>query len=104
MDARGNNTRIKRHLTVALTSILILIGGLFSLNCWGQADRGSISGTVTDSTGAVIPGAQVSVTESATGVGYSGGTTNDHGAYQIVNLPIGKYSLVFKKDGFLVGQ
>jgi hypothetical protein len=100
MDARGNNTRIKRHLTVALTSILMLIGGLFSLNGWGQADRGSISGTLTDSTGAVIPGAQVSVTESATGVGYSGGTTNDHGAYQIVNLPIGKYSLVFKKEGF----
>jgi hypothetical protein len=100
MVAQREGTQLKRHLTIALIAILMLFTGLLSPNGWGQTDRGSISGTVVDPTGAVVTGVQVSITDSVTKVGYSGSTTNDHGAYQILNLPIGKYSLVFKREGF----
>jgi hypothetical protein len=100
MVAKRNNTRSKRPLTIVLMTMLMLFGGAFSPNGWGQADRGSISGTVTDSTGAVIADAQVSITDSATGVRFSGGNTNDNGVYQLLNLPVGKYTLAFERVGF----
>ena len=59
-----------------------------------------ISGVVADATGAVLPGVRVSVTDTSTGVDYSGSATNDRGVYQIVNLPVGKYSLMFRMEGF----
>ena len=67
---------------------------------WGQVDRGSISGLVTDATGAVIPGVTVAITETSTGVHYKGDITNEQGVYRVLNLPVGTYSLVFSKDGF----
>ncbi|MDR3737981.1 MAG: TonB-dependent receptor [Terracidiphilus sp.] len=67
---------------------------------WGQVDRGSISGLVTDATGAVVPGVTVAVTETETGVHYKGDVSNEQGVYRILNLPIGTYSLVFSRDGF----
>jgi hypothetical protein len=67
---------------------------------WAQVDRGSITGTITDSTGAVIPGVSVSVIETQTGVHYNGATTTELGIYRILSLPVGTYSLNFEKDGF----
>ncbi|HWT65573.1 MAG TPA: carboxypeptidase-like regulatory domain-containing protein, partial [Terracidiphilus sp.] len=67
---------------------------------WGQVDRGSISGLVTDATGAVIPGVAVTVTEIETGVNYKGDVSNEQGVYRVLNLPVGTYSLVFARDGF----
>jgi hypothetical protein len=67
---------------------------------WAQVDRGSITGTVTDPTGAVIPGVSVSVVEAQTGVHYKGDTTTELGFYRILNLPIGSYTLLFERDGF----
>ncbi len=67
---------------------------------WAQVDRGSITGTVTDPTGAVIPGVSVTVIQTETGVQYQGDTTNDLGVYRVLNLPVGKYALKFTRDGF----
>src|ERR1035437_4780315 len=100
MKSKRNRVPIERHFPIALIAILVLFAGLSCPYGWGQSDRGSISGTVVDPTGAVVSGVQVSITDSATGVDYPGSTTNDRGIYQIVNLPIGKYSLVFKREGF----
>jgi hypothetical protein len=64
-----------------------------------QVDRGSISGTVTDPSGGVLVGVQVTATNNATGVS-SPGTTNETGTYRIPALPIGNYSVLFKTSGF----
>ena len=49
---------MSRRASLVLLNLLIFV----TLNLFGQSDRGSISGTVSDSTGAVIPGAKVLVT------------------------------------------
>ena len=67
---------------------------------WAQVDRGSITGTVADSTGAALTGVGVTVVETQTGVHYKGDTTNGQGIYRVINLPVGQYSLTFTKDGF----
>jgi hypothetical protein len=60
---------------------------LFTLFCvWGQAqDVGRISGTVQDSTGAVVPGATVTATEAATGFARST-VSNETGTYVFPSL------------------
>jgi hypothetical protein len=64
-----------------------------------QTVTGSIAGQVTDSTGAVIAGAQVVAHNIATGV-TSAATTNGSGSYDIRFLPIGQYDLTVSAGGF----
>jgi len=64
-----------------------------------QEATGRIAGTVSDPSGAVIPGVQVTVTNTATQV--SRKTTTDHdGYYQVLSLPIGDYTVTAEHDGF----
>ncbi len=72
---------------------------LVAQSAWGQSDRGSITGTVTDSSGAVVPEVAVTATNVATGVKFNS-PSNSIGLYTILNLPLGTYSVTFKKDGF----
>jgi len=66
---------------------------------WAQTDRATLTGTVTDSTGAVIPGVSVTAVNLDTRV-QTPTTTNPAGIFRILNLPIGRYSVLFKKEGF----
>lgn len=76
---------------------------LFFVMCsppaWAQKDTGSIVGTVKDSTGAVIPGAKVTVTEVDKGTSFVT-TTDSSGDYVASPLPIGRYSVAVEKRGF----
>jgi len=58
-----------------------------------------ISGTVRDSTGAIVPTAQVSARHVATGQVRST-RTNENGFYLIANLPIGEYEITAEAAGF----
>src|SRR6202167_4203044 len=58
-----------------------------------------ITGTVTDSTGAVIPGVQVTVTNTATQIAREA-TTDHDGFYQVLALSIGNYKVTATRDGF----
>jgi len=58
-----------------------------------------VIGTITDATGAVIPGATVTIKEAATGRTVNT-QTNDAGQYVLSALPIGKYHLDVKQEGF----
>ena len=60
---------------------------------------GSIAGTVTDPTGAVVQGATVTATNQATNAARSA-DTNSSGAYSITNLAPGVYTVVMEKSGF----
>jgi carboxypeptidase family protein/TonB-dependent receptor-like protein len=79
----------------AIVSALILFSSLAE----AQADRATLSGFVRDSSGAVLPGATVSVTNTATGV-LQEQTTSETGNYLIVNLIPGPYRVEISLSGF----
>ena len=60
---------------------------------------GSISGTLTDPTGAVVPKATIAATDTDTGVRQSV-VSNDAGYYSFPNLPVGHYTLDISATGF----
>jgi hypothetical protein len=73
---------------------------LISLACFGQATgSGDIRGSVTDPSGALIPGVTVTVTNVDTGVAKDF-TTNQDGLYDTSSIVNGSYKLTFIKDGF----
>jgi len=87
----------KRWIASALWVGMIALG----LAGWanGQTTSGLITGTVTDSTGAVIPGAQVQLTNQATGVQRTA-VTDSNGYYSAPELQPGSYDVSVNKDGF----
>ncbi|HEV2991075.1 MAG TPA: carboxypeptidase-like regulatory domain-containing protein [Candidatus Angelobacter sp.] len=51
-------------------------------------NQGAISGTVTDPSGALVPGTEVRATNTATGASFTTNTTND-GLFEFAQLPVG---------------
>ena len=64
-----------------------------------QTIRGTLTGTVTDSLGAVVPGVTVTVTNAATGLGNSA-VTDRQGGFTIPLLPPGTYQATVEQSGF----
>src|SRR5215471_731508 len=64
-----------------------------------QTITGSITGTVADSSGAVIPNAKVTATNIATNLSYTT-SSNSAGVYNLLFLPIGEYNLTVEVAGF----
>ncbi|MBZ5685607.1 MAG: carboxypeptidase regulatory-like domain-containing protein [Acidobacteriia bacterium] len=87
----------RRCLLLVCTLIAFaLVSSVFVL---GQGtDLGTIRGTVTDSSGALIPNARVTITDQATGTPRLT-TTNSHGEYQIFGLPSGVYKVTISMQG-----
>src|SRR5215470_11549956 len=78
----------------------LLFPGVLAAAClFGQLDRGSLVGTITDPSNAVIPGVKVLVTQTATGATYET-VTNVNGQYGVPNLPVGPYRIVFEAPSF----
>src|SRR6266851_3328900 len=86
-----------RKLCVSLLVLLIICGGAATLTA--QVAGGTISGTVTDSSGRVINNVKVMITNVATGVTREV-TTNDEGFYSAPNLLPGTYQAKFSAKGF----
>jgi Carboxypeptidase regulatory-like domain/TonB-dependent Receptor Plug Domain len=87
-------------------SCLYLVVVLVSLLATGaprvlraQVAGGTIAGTITDSTGAVVPGATITVRSTETNASREL-TTNKDGFYQAPDLPAGKYEVTAKGQGF----
>jgi outer membrane receptor protein involved in Fe transport len=85
---------------------VLFIGALFCLSIvsaptqlFGQAAIASISGRVTDSSSAAVPGAQVIVKNTATSATQAV-NSDDQGRYAVPDLPIGPYELTASKAGF----
>lgn len=70
-----------------------------SISLFGQADRGSISGTITDTSGAVVPGVTLTLQNQATNLTYSTNASGT-GTYSFLNLPVGTYDLAAVAKGF----
>ena len=82
-----------------LAMLLALFTTVGALRAYAQSDNGSIVGTVTDSTGAVIPNASVVVTNLDTGLKLNG-KSNDSGEFQIFAIPRGNYKADVEAQGF----
>src|ERR1700761_8686393 len=82
---------------ISLLSALLWI--LLPFAAHAQFDNGSIVGTVHEHSCAVVPGAAVTVTTTATGV-VSTATTQGSGDYEIPNLRVGEYDVTIAHEGF----
>ena len=85
--------------------------GLFTVLCvlglsqalFGQAVNGTLLGTVTDTTGAVVPNAKVTATLTSTGTAHIT-TTNESGNYTFPDMQPGMYSVTVSATGFKVTE
>lgn len=83
---------------------LLALSSLLLTTCaaWAQSTnstQGAIIGTVTDSSGAVLPGVKISLTGAAV-MGTPGTVSDQNGVYRLPALPPGDYQLVFEHEGF----
>src|SRR5437868_10964214 len=78
---------------------LVLLISAFSCATALAQGIGQINGTVADSAGALIPGVEVTATQTATGISRMT-VTNERGAYILSNLPIGPYKVEAALPGF----
>jgi hypothetical protein len=76
-----------------------VLGALFSISAWAQTQLATVSGTVADPSGAVVPGVSVTIVSQGTGLKRSA-ITDTAGQYRFAGLPIGNYSLRIEKTGF----
>ncbi|HEU0120162.1 MAG TPA: TonB-dependent receptor [Bryobacteraceae bacterium] len=72
---------------------------LWAGTLYAQSERGTITGTITDASGAVIPGAKVTLTNTQTGVNFSA-PSNQDGDYTVPQLQVGIYTIRVEKQGF----
>src|SRR6266571_237914 len=85
---------MKRELMVMCLVFLSL-----TVPGWAQSDRGTITGTVADATGAVIPGVTIEAKNMSTGTTYQAGTS-ETGNFTLPQLPVGTYELSASLPGF----
>src|SRR5580698_974860 len=92
---------MKQSIRIGWLSLicLVVLSVVAGQAAWAQANRGTITGTVTDTTGAVVSGVDVTVTNTGTNVPAKT-VTNQDGLYNVPNLFPGSYSIQFEKSGF----
>src|SRR5712691_11353407 len=82
-----------QKIILSLISMVLFCGSV-----WGQATA-QIAGSVRDESGAVIPGAEIKVTQTATGASRTT-ISNEEGRYVFSTLPLGPYMLEATRNGF----
>src|SRR3954467_1992981 len=87
---------MKRPISTACAALLLVV--FASVSLWAQATA-QISGTVKDQSGAVLPGVEVTATQTDTGIARTV-VTNETGSYVLPNLAIGPYRLEAGLPGF----
>ena len=80
-------------------ALLIILLAFSSMCAWSQTQLATVSGTITDPSGAVVPGVSVTIVSQGTGLKRSA-LTDTAGEYRFAGLPTGNYSLRIEKTGF----
>src|SRR5580704_16119677 len=88
---------MKKRIVSGLTLWLLFV--MFPVAGFTQAVYGTISGTVTDPSGAAVAKAKVTITDTGKGVTYTT-TTNDSGNYTQSHLIVGAYDVRVEMPGF----
>src|SRR5579863_7147717 len=96
------NDETKRGAVRALFAFLAVCAVILSLSLvgLGQELAATLTGTVTDSSGAVVAGATVVVHSEETGSDVRSVITSDSGSFNITNLPAGRYTVTVRNSGF----
>src|SRR5262249_1022972 len=82
-----------RNVMRAMRAASAVLFCLFlSVQSFAQTSNATLGGTVSDATGALIPGVSITATNTATGI-VNTVTTNEAGAYQFPNLQTGTYNV-----------
>lgn len=87
-----------KHRFLAI-AVGFCLASLLCAAAWGQAITASLQGRVVDASGAVVPKAAITVTNTETGFSRSA-TSSDTGEYKISSLPVGNYKVNAKATGF----
>src|SRR5215216_3543659 len=86
--------RAHQRLALALIALLLSSGPAFA-----QFDSAQVSGVVQDTTGAVLPGVDVTLVAQGTGLERRA-VTNERGLYTFANVPVGDYRVNATLSGF----
>jgi hypothetical protein len=87
----------------AFSCVLGLLFFLFAVNAGWAQTTGTIRGSVTDPSGALVPGASVTAAQSDTHVTRTV-TTNESGDYEFPALPVGRYTVSVQAPGFKLAR
>jgi len=98
-DATNNYAQARPSPSWRLCIPAAALAAIFSVCGWSQTQLGTVSGTITDPTGAVMPDVSVTIVSQGTGLKRSA-LTDTTGEYRFAGLPIGNYSLRIEKAGF----
>lgn len=79
--------------------VLVTALALLKSHAFAQTITASITGTVADPSGAVVPKVKVTATNAGTSVSYTA-TTNDSGVYNLLFLSVGRYNVAAESAGF----
>jgi len=99
MNSRRLSIALRPSRFCALVLIALLTLAFLSPLAIGQQTLGSLNGTVTDVSGAVVQKAAVKIRNVATNLEVTAESKND-GSFSFADLPIGTYAVTFAKDGF----
>jgi len=88
-----------RHMRFTLMALALFLVSLGATSLFAQTDTGNIAGTVTDTTGAVIPGANVLATSTDNGLKLSA-VSDATGGFTILAVPRGNYTVTASANGF----
>src|SRR5215210_4549433 len=91
-------------LTCQSLRLVISLLAVFMLapTAYAQFDTATVLGTVTDTTGSAVPGATVTLKNTATGITVTA-QTDENGNYQFSNVKIGPYQVTAESSGFSKG-
>src|SRR5262245_14559001 len=84
-----------RHKILLFAAMIAIL----AITALAQTSRGTVSGIVTDPTGAVVPGASITLTNDQTGVSRTT-TANGEGFYRFDAVDLGPYSVKIAATGF----
>jgi hypothetical protein len=90
-------TGLCRKVVYGLLAVALTLAA--GTNVWGQEVTATVTGTVTDPSGAPVAGAAVTAKSVERGTTFTG-TTGDDGYYRVSQLPVGNYELRVEKAGF----
>src|SRR3954464_10127375 len=87
---------MKSYLRVLLALVAVFV---VTIGAVAQAGQGSVEGTVTDPSGAVVPGASLKLTNTATNLSFNA-ASNEAGYFRFPVVPVGSYDLVAEGKSF----
>jgi len=88
---------VTRRIVIGVAFALVLLFGRTAT--WAQSNAATLTGTVVDKTGAVVPNAKIVVTEEASGVVRSI-TSDERGFFSLVGVPVSVYDVQVSAPGF----